>query len=168
MTLDRLKGSVQFWLFPIIKVIDRVTWVVLFLMMLMTMIDVLLRKFTNLSILGTVELTELMMVIVIFGSLAQCEVDGGHIKVDLILKRLKPRTQAIIDVFTQLACSILFALMTWALFLQASDIKEWGEVTMDLRLPLYPFVYIASFGCAVLVIALSFKTLMALIEVIES
>ena len=63
MTLDRLKRSMQQGLFPVIKVIDRVTWAFLFLMMLMTMIDVLLRKFTNLSILGTVELTELMMVI---------------------------------------------------------------------------------------------------------
>ncbi len=155
-------------LFPVIKVIDRVTWAFLFLMMLMTMIDVLLRKFTNLSILGTVELTELMMVIVIFGSLAQCEVDGGHIKVDLILKRLKPKTQAIVDVFTQLASSVLFALMSWALYMQAKDIKEWGEVTMDLRLPLYPFVYIASFGCAILVMALLFKTLVALIKVVKA
>ena len=58
-------------------------------MMLMTMIDVLLRKFTNLSILGTVELTELMMVIVIFGSLAQCEVDGGHIKQEVFISPLQ-------------------------------------------------------------------------------
>ena len=94
--------------------------------------------------------------------------DGGHIKVDLILKRLKPKTQAIVDVFTQLASSVLFALMSWALYMQAKDIKEWGEVTMDLRLPLYPFVYIASFGCAILVMALLFKTLVALIKVVKA
>ena len=46
--------------------------------------------------------------------------------------------------------------------------KEWGEVTVDLALPVYPFIYIAVVGCALLALVLLIKTLAALSEVIES
>jgi TRAP-type C4-dicarboxylate transport system permease small subunit len=134
-------------------------------MMLMTMTDVLLRKFTNYSILGTVELTELMMVIVIFCSLAQCEVNDGHIKVDLVFKRFRPRMRLVVDTITQFLCFALFSLMAWAMYRHAVNVKEWGEITFDLGFPLYPFVYVASFGCLLLALVLLFKTLVVLHKV---
>ena len=58
--------------------------------------------------------------------------------------------------------------MAWALYRHAVDIKEWGEVTFDLGLPLYPFEYIASFGCALLALVLLFKSFIALSKVVTS
>ena len=137
-------------------------------MMLMTMADVLLRKFSNLSILGTVELTELMMIIVVFSSLAECQVGDGHIKVDLVLKRFSPKVQSIFDVFTQFVCFALFSMMSLAIWQHANRMKEWGEVTIDLALPLYPFIYVAVIGCALLALVLLIKALVALSVVMES
>jgi len=165
---SRFGECAEKWLFPFVRMVDRITWVVLLAMMTMTMIDVLLRKFTNHSLLGTVELTEMMMVIVVFCSLAQCETKDGHIKIDLLYKRFSPRLRAIVDTVTQFTCFLLFCFMTCALYLQAMDIREWQEVTMDLRMPVYPFVFIACFGCALLALVLLFKTVAALNEAIES
>jgi TRAP-type C4-dicarboxylate transport system permease small subunit len=154
--------------YPIARFVDRITWVFLFIMMLMTMADVLLRKFSNLSILGTVELTELMMIIVVFSSLAECQVGDGHIKVDLVLKRFSPKVQSIFDVFTQFVCFALFSMMSLAIWQHANRMKEWGEVTIDLALPLYPFIYVAVIGCALLALVLLIKALVALSVVMES
>ena len=46
--------------------------------------------------------------------------------------------------------------------------KEWGEVTVDLALPLYPFIYVAVIGCALLALVLLIKALVACSEVMES
>jgi len=163
---DSTRG-VESRFYPIARFADRVTWVVLFIMMLMTMADVLLRKFSNLSILGTVELTELMMIIIVFSSLAECQVGDGHIKVDLVLKRFSPKVQSIFDVFTQFVCFALFSAMSWAIWQHANRMKEWGEVTIDLALPVYPFIYVAVVGCALLALVLFIKALAALSAVIE-
>ena len=40
---------------PLTRLLDRVAWVVLFAMMTMTVVDVLLRKFTNMTIIGAGE-----------------------------------------------------------------------------------------------------------------
>ncbi len=167
MNSERLNTGVESWLMTVTRTIDIVSWVILFAMMMMTMIDVLLRYFTNSSILGSVELTELMMVIVVFCSLAQCQAEDGHIKVDLVLKRFSPRVQSMIDTLTQLICFGLFSFMTWSMYIYASEMKEYGEVTLDLGLVKYPFVYIASFGCALLTLVLLFKAITALREVFE-
>jgi len=168
MKVESLTKGIRSWLFPIVRFVDRITWIALFGMMMMTITDVFLRKFTNFSILGSVELTELMMVIVVFCSLAQCEVDDGNIKVDLIYKRFSPRIRTVLDFVTQLLSCVLFGIMAWALYLQAVDMKEWGEVTIDLNWPVYPFVYIASFGCILLALVLFVKSLMILSEVSPS
>lgn len=167
MTLKRVTTGLEKTLYPLARYLDRITWVVLFIMMVMTMTDVFLRKFSNLSLLGTVELTEIMMIIVVFCSLAECQVHDGHIKVDLVLKRLSPRVQSLFDVLTQFICFLLFSFMTVAIYRHASNMKEWGEVTIDLALPFYPFVYVAVVGCGMLALILFIKVLVALREVME-
>ncbi len=155
-------------LYFVTRHVDRISWGVLFLLMLMTVTQVFLRKFTNHAILGTVELTELAMAFIIFCSLAECQVHEGHIKVDLVVSRFSPRAQAFFDILTQGASFCIFTLMTVALFRQAEELKRAGEVTVDLSIPMYPFVYVAAFGCVLLALVLLAKTLRALLTALGS
>ena len=170
MNSERLNTGVEKWLLTVTRYADIVSWVILFTMMIMTMVDVTLRylPYVNMSVIGNLELTELMMVIVVFCSLAQCQAEDGHIRVDLVLKRFGPRTQSIVDTLTQFICFGLFIFMTWSLYNYASEMKEYGEVTMDLGLVKYPFLYIACFGCGLLALVLLSKAIAALREVFES
>jgi len=154
-------------LFRFTRLVDRISWILLFCLMMLTTLQVILRKFTHHAILGTVELTELAMAFIVFCSLAECQVHEGHIKVDLILSRLSPRMQAFFDILTQGAAFLIFSLMTAALFSQAHALKQAGEVTVDLNIPLYPFVYVAAFGCILLALVLLAKALEAWIKFVE-
>lgn len=154
-------------LLPLARLLDRVTWIVLFAMMTMTMVDVLLRKLTNTTIIGAGEMTEMMMAVVVFCSLAQCQVEEGHIKIDLIMRKGSPKIQAMVDTVTQFLCFGLFCLMTWGTLKHAIEIMEWEEVSIDLAIPIYPFVYIAVLGNAMLALVLLYKTLLALDKVLK-
>ena len=167
MKIEQLHRSLQSWVHPISKVINHIASVTLFFMMLLTIADVFLRKTFSQSILGNVEVTEFMMVILVFFALAQTEVLNGHVKVDLVMSRFGEHTQALVDTITQLVCFLLFGLFTWSALVYSGKMRASAEVSQDLWLPIYPFVYVVVAGCALLSLTLLIKFLMALVKMIK-
>jgi TRAP-type mannitol/chloroaromatic compound transport system permease small subunit len=109
-----------------------------------------------------------MMVVLVFFALAHTEVSNGHVRVDLIMSRFGERAQTLVDMITQFVCFLLFGLVTWSALVYSARMKASGEVSQDLWLPIYPFVYIVAVGCALLTLTLLIKFLMALIGRIKS
>jgi TRAP-type C4-dicarboxylate transport system permease small subunit len=164
MGVERLASRLSSWLNPICKGLGYIASITLLALMCLTVADILMRKFMNYSILGTVELTELMMVVIVFFTLGFSEMKDAHIKVDIFTSKLKPPTRILLDVITQLVASLLFAFMTVSVLRHALSMQRVGEVTQDLWIPKYPFLYLTAFGCAVLSIALFFRFLEFLSE----
>lgn len=146
----------------LIGVLTRLAWVSLFFMMILTVADVVMRKVFNNSILGALESTELAMIVLIYFALAHVETVDGHVKVDLIVDRFGPRVQAAFDVLTQLIGSLMFGLMTLSSLYYAERMRATGQVTQDLWIPLWPFVYVVAIGLALMCLVLFFKCLRAL------
>ena len=119
-------------------------------MMLLTVADVFLRYFFNAPITGTAEITEFMLVIVIFPALAWCAVTGKHVKVDLILSLFPPRVQAIVDSITLLLVLGTFVIITWQSFLES---KVVDSTTSLLGLSSAPFYWIMTLGYALFCLA---------------
>jgi TRAP-type C4-dicarboxylate transport system permease small subunit len=168
MKIGQLQQGLESWVHPISKVMNRVASVALFSMMFLTIADVFLRKVFSRSILGTVEVTEFLLLILVFFALAQTEVLNGHVKVDLVMGRFSTRTQAAVDMITQLICFVMFGLFTWSALVYSEKMREAAEVSQDLWLPIYPFVYVVVAGCAILSLALLIKFLLALGKIIKS
>lgn len=167
MGIERLVSRLSSWLNPLCKGLCSIGSVTLFGMMCLTVADILMRRFLNNSILGTVELTELMMVVIVFFTLGFTEMKDAHIKVDVFTNKLKRPTRTLLDTITQFLAFLLFAFMTVSAFRHAISIQRAGEVTQDLWIPKYPFLYLTSLGCAVLSIALFFRFLQSLSERIK-
>ena len=118
----------------------------LFAIMALTFFDVLGRKFLDNSIPGSLEMTELLMVIVIFAALPLVSLRGEHVLFDSLDDRLPPHVlrmqKAVIHVLSAVALLGLAALM-WK---TGGQFAETGETTAQLRLAKAPFIY----GMAVL------------------
>jgi TRAP-type C4-dicarboxylate transport system permease small subunit len=143
---------------------NRFAALVLFAMMLLTVADVAMRKILSKGILGTLELTEFMMVGLVFLSLGRVEMLDRNITVDLAAKYVNPRTRTALAMITRLVCSVFFGLATAALLVYAQSIQGSHEATVDLLIPRYPFVSGAAAGCAVLALVLLMKCLTDLLE----
>ncbi len=139
--------------------VNRFAAGVLFAMMLLTVADVSLRKLLSRGILGTLELTEFMMVGLVFFSLGRVEMVDRNITVDLVARSMGPRTRLAMAIVTRLVCSAFFGLATVSLFVYAQAIQGSHEATVDLLIPRYPFVWAAAAGCAVLAMTLLVKCL---------
>lgn len=123
---------------------------VLAAMMLLTVSDVFLRYFLRRPILGTTELTENMMVCLVFFGLAWCAVQQEHLKVDLVMTHFSPRVQAIVDGITSCASLIMVALIAWRGFLEGMAVQRLHIISSLLKLPAFPFYYVLVVGCAML------------------
>lgn len=127
---------------------------VLIIMMLLTVSDVLLRYLFNSPILGTLELTEYMMVPVVFLGLAWCAVRRENIKVDILVSRLKTRPRAILDSLTCFLSLVVMVFITWQNFLETGNIWDSYRVSDILHVPAYPFFVVLTLGCFLLCIVL--------------
>jgi len=152
---------------PVAAFFDWISWFFMGVMVLLTVAQVLLRKLFSSSILGTIEMTELMMIVIVFLAFAQTELDDGHIRIDILMKNLSKRVRKSVDVVTQFICSVIFGIMTYAAFIYALDVMESGEVTMDLRIPIYPLDFVIVIGFAAMTCVLILKTLKSVCEVIN-
>ena len=113
-------------------------------MMLLTVSDVALRNLFSMVVPGGMELTGLLMIIVALATLAAVEAEGGHIRVDLLLRLMPPWLRA-----PMVAGGLLMTLATIAItgvqiFLQARYLGANGIVTGVTGLPEWPFVAAAT------------------------
>jgi TRAP-type C4-dicarboxylate transport system permease small subunit len=114
----------------------------LFSIMWLTLVDVTGRKFFDHSVPGGLEMTEILMVIVIFGALPLVSWRSEHVVFDSLdnfiperLKRVQART-------VHGVCFGLFALMAWLLTRRAERFAEYTEVTVHLQLPMAPVAWV--------------------------
>ena len=168
MKVEMIIKGLENWVHPISKLMSRIASVILFLMMFLTIVDVFLRKVFSRSLLGTVEVTEFMLVILIFFSLAQTEIFNSHVKVDLVVGRFSERGQGLTDMITQFVCFLISGLITWSTLVYSEKMRAIGEVSQDLWIPKYPLIYIVAVGCAVLSFSLLIKFFMALVRAVKS
>jgi TRAP-type C4-dicarboxylate transport system permease small subunit len=120
----------------------------LFGIMALTLVDVSGRKLFSHSVPGSLELTELLMVVVIFAALPLVSLRGEHVVFDSLdawlprwLQRLQ---QGIVDLF----CLAALLGLAWLMWSKAGQMVEYGDTTAQLKLPLGPFVYLMSVLCA--------------------
>jgi TRAP-type C4-dicarboxylate transport system permease small subunit len=118
----------------------------LFAIMVLTFADVAGRKFLDNSIPGSLELTELLMVVVIFAALPLVSLRGEHVLFDSLDDHLPPQVlrlqQAAINLLIAVALLALAALM-WK---TGKEFAASGETTAQLKFAKAPFIY----GMAVL------------------
>ncbi len=143
----------------IVKNLNWIGAIVLFCMMLLTGLDVTLRYVFNNPILGSMEITEYMMVIVVCFGIAYCAVFRDHVRVDLVTSHLPARVQNILNIIASLVFLQLYVIITWQAIMQGFEHAKHNLSSMTLYIPEAPFNFILAFGSAILCIILIKDTL---------
>ena len=118
----------------------------LFAIMALTFFDVLGRKFADHSITGSLEMTELLMVIVIFGALPLVSDRGEHVTFDSLDSYLPAWALRVQSVIVNIVCGVVLLALAWLMWRTGGQFLDSGETTAQLKLLKAPFIY----GMAVL------------------
>jgi TRAP-type C4-dicarboxylate transport system permease small subunit len=112
----------------------------LFAIMALTAVDVVGRKFFAASLPGSLELTELLMVAVIFAGLPLVSLQGEHVVFDTLDSRLPAAVLRVQRALVDLLCGAALGGLAWLLWVKAGQMASYGDTTAQLKLPVWPFV----------------------------
>jgi TRAP-type C4-dicarboxylate transport system permease small subunit len=124
--------------------VGGVAAIILFGMMALTFVDVFMRYIVGDSIRGSFEITELMMVILIFAGLPLVSRKDEHVTVDLVEHALSTGVRKALRIIADLVCGAALLGMCWLMWRKAGEVVGYGDVTAALRVVLWPFVYFMS------------------------
>jgi TRAP-type C4-dicarboxylate transport system permease small subunit len=120
--------------------------VILLAMMMMTVADVILRYFFSKPIIGSMEISVLLMVCVVFLCIGWCALNDGHISVDILTGKLSKRGRLLLNGFDNIVTLITALLIAWRSFMEALSARDMAVTSPILGIPRYPFVFVTSFG----------------------
>ena len=115
-----------------------------FSLMVLAVISVGGRNFANQPLPGYVDWIEQIMPLIAVMGIAYVQRDGGHIRMDLVVGRLKGRTLWLVEfigVFIMLLLMMLLTWGSWAHFERSFDFSAqlWSrDSSMDIALPIWP------------------------------
>lgn len=115
--------------------------VALFAIMSLTFFDVLGRKFLSNSIPGSLEITELLMVVVIFGALPLVSRRGEHVEFDSLDPWLPMGFRRLQAVLVHLLCAAVLLGLGWLMWITGGQFAQTGETTAQLQILKAPFIY---------------------------
>ena len=130
------------------RFLNVVAGISLTFLMLLTIADVILRRF-RMPIVGTYELVAFSGAVVIGFSLPLTSWLRGQIFVDFFILRFSKRVQNIFNVGTRVLVIFVFFLIGWNLFKFGMGLQGSGEVSPTLQLPFYPVAYAIGVCCLV-------------------
>src|SRR5690606_4940369 len=121
----------------------------LFAIMGLTFFDVLGRKFLHNSIPGALELTELLMVVVIFAGLPLVSEREEHVEFDALDAHTPPLLRTIQFNIVQVICAALLIGVGVLMWQVGEDFSHNGETTAQLGILKAPFIYGMSVMCVI-------------------
>ena len=112
------------------------------MILVVTTANVIMRAFFSHPIMGALELSTDMMVMVSYCSLPIITLLSDHISVDLIARKFSPVVQKILKFVNLIIYSLLCCYAGYATFLKGAYEKNLGTSGNALRIPYYIFYYI--------------------------
>lgn len=117
--------------------LSSISAVTIAIMMVSTTIDATVRFVLNTPIPGIFELNEVILVVCVFMGITWTQMERGHIRVEVVLMRVSPRTRHILNVFSWTVALIFVGILcyqTYQGFQDSFRIREfrWGSVQMPI------------------------------------
>ena len=115
---------------------------VLFLMMMITAVDVIGRYVFNKPLAGGFEITEMLLAALIYCGLPLVSQRREHIVIDTFDPLMSARVKRALDVVAEIVCSLTLGGIGYLIFRRAARVAEYGDTTSVLKWPLAPVAYL--------------------------
>ncbi len=133
------------------RVMKGLAWFAGWLMtatIVMVCLDVLMRYFFNDPIPGVLQFSEYVLLYMPFLAAGYVLKEESHIKIDIVLIRLSPGTQAFLNMVTSILCfAVLMVLFYYGAFITLDYFIRGVPVLKYYKIPEFLVVMVIPFGC---------------------
>jgi len=123
------------------RVLGAAAAILLFGLMAVTTVDVIGRYIFNVPLRGGFEITELLLLTLIFAGLPLVSRADEHVTMDFIDAALGARGRLLLRRLVDVICGLIILGLSWRVWVKAGKIAGYGDTTDVLRIPVGPFVY---------------------------
>jgi TRAP-type C4-dicarboxylate transport system permease small subunit len=131
----------QTWERRVDAVLGIAASILLLCLMMMTFADVVARYLFNRPIRGAFEITELLLLVLIFAGLPLVSHADEHVTMDFIDRMVPAPVLGLLVRAVHAIVAALFFFLTWQVIIKAGRIAAYGDTTDVLRITVGPFVY---------------------------
>jgi TRAP-type C4-dicarboxylate transport system permease small subunit len=118
------------------RILAGVGVLMLVVTMLVTVIDVVLRRTAQIAIAGTVDLTQLFVMAAVFTAIPFAFFSDSHVVIELATDRLRPRAVAVFKSFAALAALVFLAAAFWYGWDAAAQQHGYGDRSQTIGIPI--------------------------------
>ncbi len=136
--------------FALETVLNYIAAAFLFSLMLLACAEVLMRYLFNAPIHGQQDMVEIMIPTMGFFGLAYCQRLAGHVRMELLIHRLRGRALWIFEFCGNFATILIVTVMIWGTWQNFLNAYELGDSSMDAQIPVWPPKLIITLGFCVL------------------
>ncbi|MEE9335744.1 MAG: TRAP transporter small permease [Granulosicoccaceae bacterium] len=126
----------------------------LFVLMVMTFTDVIMRSVFNSPLEAATELTRILVAITVFSALPVISSRGDHISVDLLDSFYNKTLARFRDALMAIACGVMLYWPLQKVLVLARRAREYGDVTEYLNIPQFYIAYFIALSVAITAVAL--------------
>jgi TRAP-type C4-dicarboxylate transport system permease small subunit len=136
----------------LVSALEWIMGVTLFVMMMLTFVDVIGRYLLNKPVPGAAEIISFLLAVSLFAGLAIVSGENRHISVTLFQPMLDRRMKRLRIVILRIFSYLTMALISVELFRHTSRMIEFGRSTIVLDWPLWPMTLLMAIASAIAVI----------------
>ncbi len=123
----------------------------LMLMVLITSLDVILRK-CNLSVTGAYDVVKIAATITAAAALPYTTAIKGHVAIEYFFHKMGRRGRTVVDALMRFGGMALFGLLAWGFVDYGNSLRQKGEVSTTLQLPIFWVPYVLAASCVLVVL----------------
>ena len=155
----RLLGAADEGFFKFESALNLTAALVILAVMFIGVFQVFGRKLINLPVPGYVDVIEFVMTVFAFLSIAYTQRLGGHVRMEIIIKRFRGRALWIVEFLGTLTVIGIVAILAW--FGYEHFLRAWniGDSTIDIEIPLWPSKLLVPVAFAILLVRLFIQLL---------
>lgn len=129
--------------------LDILAGTLLFVLMVLTLADVVGRYFLTSPVPGAFEVTQILLALVIFAALPVATARREHIVVDVLDEVLNKKLLTRQKVGAEVVTTLIFAALAWLVWELGNRASVSGWMTDRLKIPMAPIAYFAAGMAAV-------------------
>lgn len=158
------------WIAALARLLAMGGGVMLAAIAVLTVISIVGRAFVFAGlgpIPGDFELVEAGCAVAVFSFLPWCQINRGHVTVDLFISRLPGRAKAALSLIGNVAISLTATIIAWRLWLGLGEKYDYGEETFILGMPVWYGYALGMIGAVVFVLTALFTVWRSLNETLR-
>jgi len=125
-------------LFKLESALNLIAGIVVLMLMMLAVTQIFGRKLFNIPVPGFIDWVEQAMAVFAFLGIAYCQRIGGHIRMDILVGRLKGRVLWLSEFISTIVMILLSLALTYGSWLHFRRAWDLGDSSIDIALPIWP------------------------------